>query len=292
MGLKPSSSSPAAAAAASTVRAHPSSRHRQQQQPHPHPQSQQGGGWWAWLRGRQQPSAAAHGQQRRSNRQLRSHSMENLLAGPASPPSPTEAGAAGSSKARTAGASPATAAASSSSNSSGSGGPADGLAPAADGGFGGSGGLRRAQSFSRTEAVVQHLSEVSCASDVVRLAGYPLEQASGGQGGKGGGGGLRGSSKGRRSDAEGHTASLLGWTVVLRHTIPPSHLSFLSFSSPIVLTAHRHHRGWLRALPRAHPPRRLQGRRLLHARRLRHFNVLGQRRCHRLSGLLSVGGGF
>ena len=37
-------------------------------------------------------------------------------------------------------------------------------------------GIRRANSFSRKENVVQHISEVSCASDVIRLSGYPLEE--------------------------------------------------------------------------------------------------------------------
>jgi hypothetical protein len=35
--------------------------------------------------------------------------------------------------------------------------------------------VRRVNSFSRSEAIVQHISEISCASDVIRLSGYPLE---------------------------------------------------------------------------------------------------------------------
>lgn len=36
--------------------------------------------------------------------------------------------------------------------------------------------IKRASSFGRAETVCQHISEVSCAADVIRLAGYPLEQ--------------------------------------------------------------------------------------------------------------------
>ena len=55
-------------------------------------------------------------------------------------------------------------------------GSTKGRSAAATAAAGARGGIRRVRSFSRTESVVQHISEVSCASDVVRLSGYPLEQ--------------------------------------------------------------------------------------------------------------------